>query len=77
MALNYRLLRHSEHPFLINVRSKWSPLATALFVVYGSCLSIVLPQTYLISYMAYVGTHMVVRGVRKHIRERKERERLS
>ena len=76
MSLTYRLLKHSEHPFLINLREKWTPLATMLFVVYSTCLSIVLPQSYLISYLAYVGTHIMVRGFRRALRERKERERL-
>jgi hypothetical protein len=77
MAMNYRLIKHSEHPFLINMRNKWSPLATMLFVVYSSCVTIVLPQAHLVSYMAYVGTHIMVRGIRRALKERKERKRLS
>lgn len=60
----------------MNVRNKWSTLSTMLFVVYGSCLTIVLPQTYLISYMAFGVTHMMVRAVTRWQREKKERERL-
>jgi hypothetical protein len=59
--LNYHLLSGSHHPFLVNITRQWSTLAKGLLVLYGSCLSIVLPQTYLISYLAFGATHLLMR----------------
>ena len=64
MILNYIGLIKSEHPFLVNVR-KSNPLALGLFILYSSGLSIVLPKTYLVSYLAYGTTHLFWRGLRK------------
>ena len=60
MGLNYALLARSRHPFLVNVRQRWTPFSKAIFVLYGSGISMVLPQTYLISYLAFGTAHLVV-----------------
>ena len=59
MVLNYQLLQQSRHPFLVNVRQHWSPFSKAVFVLYGSGIAMVLPQTYLISYAAFGATHLI------------------
>ena len=46
------------------------------FCLYGSCISIVLPQSYLISYLAFGGTHLLIRGMEKWIAKETERKRL-
>ena len=61
MILNYTLLNGSSHPFLVNIRQNWSETAKTLLVIYGSSLAIVLPQSYLISYMAFGVSHLIVR----------------
>jgi hypothetical protein len=76
MSLTYQLVRHSEHPFLINLRTRWHPVSLGLLVIYSTCLTIVLPQTYLISYMAFVSSHIAVRGLGKWLRLRQERIRM-
>ena len=43
MALNFSLLERSRHPFLVNVRQRWSPMTKALLVLYGSGVAMVLP----------------------------------
>ena len=44
--------------------------------LYGSCVSIVLPQSYLISYLAFGGTHLFIRGLGKWMKKETERKRL-
>ena len=58
MFLNFALLQSSSHPFLVNMRQHWAPFSKAVFLLYGSGLAMVLPQTYLISYMAFGLTHL-------------------
>ena len=67
MALNYALLQNSQHPFLINVRQRWTPFSKALCVLYGSGIALVLPQTYLISYLAFGSTHLIVNSITSRI----------
>ena len=72
MIFNYVLLSRSSHPFLVNIRQNWSELARALLVIYGSALTIVLPQSYLISYLAFGTSHLAVRWAQQKYRtERK------
>lgn len=47
-----------------------------LLAVYGSCISIVLPQSFLISYMAFGTTHLILRGFNTWRRQKADRERL-
>lgn len=60
MGLNYALLARSKHPFLVNVRHRWTPFSKAVFILYASGISMVLPQTYLISYLAFGTSHLLV-----------------
>ena len=61
MSLNYLLLQRSDHPFLINLRNNWSPITKGLLIIYASAFSIVLPQTYLVSWIGFGMTHLVVK----------------
>ena len=70
MMLNYVGVMKSEHPFLVNVR-KSNPITVSLFILYGSGLSIILPKTYLISYLAYGTSHLLWRSLRKQWMEKK------
>ena len=63
MAMNYTLIQRSRHPFLVNVRQRWTPMSKALFVLYGSGIAMVLPQTYLISYLAFGTTHLLINSL--------------
>ena len=65
MALNYLLVQKSDHPFLVNVRDRWSPLGKGFLVLYGSCMAIVLPKSYLIAYLGYGTAHLLVRTARQ------------
>ena len=58
------------------MREKWSPLSLTLLSIYASCFAIVLPQTYLISYLAFGSTHLALRGLTKWLAKRQERKRL-
>ena len=42
------------------MRQRWTPFSKAVFVLYGSGIAMVLPQTYLISYLAFGTTHLIV-----------------
>lgn len=74
MALNYALLQNSRHPFLVNVRQHWSPFGKAVCVLYGSGVAMVLPQTYLISYLTFGLTHLVVTRLLKAAQGKSESE---
>ena len=62
---NFILLKGSEHPFLINMRKEWSITWQSLFCLYGSAMFIVLPQSYSIAYLSYLGVHLVIRALRR------------
>ena len=64
MLLNYNLLKKSEHPFLVNIR-QMNPFWLQIFVLYSSGLAIVLPKTYLIGYLAYGSTHILLRTLKQ------------
>lgn len=72
MALNYSLLQNSRHPFFVNVRQHWTPFSKSIFVLYGSGIAMVLPQTYLISYLAFGTTHLLVNKLMQASRGKKE-----
>ena len=56
---------------MINIRNRWTPMAKMLIITYLSCVSMVLPQSYVISYMAFGVTHLMVELVRRRLEERK------
>lgn len=60
MIMNYTLIQNSKHPFLVNIRQNWTPFSKALCIIYGTGITMVLPQTYLISYLAFGTTHLIV-----------------
>ena len=76
MGLNYILVQKSDHPFLINVRERWSPLTKSFCILYGSALAIVLPKTYLISYCSFGIAHLLVRSARQLYMAGTQREKL-
>ena len=61
MLLNYVLLQKSDHPFLWNIRQNYGFLIKSFLVMASSSVAIVLPQTYLISYLAFGVSHLVIR----------------
>ena len=61
MLMNYVLLQWSDHPFLFNIRQNYGFLFKASLVMASSSVAIVLPQTYLISYLAFGVCHLIVR----------------
>jgi hypothetical protein len=76
MWLNFHLLKGSTHPYLINIRENWGTISLGLTAVYGSCLAIVLPQTYLLSYLSFGATHILIRWFKHLQRAKVERDRL-
>ena len=64
MLLNYNLLTKSEHPFLVNIK-QMNPFWLQVLVLYSSGLAIVLPRTYLIGYLAYGSTHILLKKLRQ------------
>jgi hypothetical protein len=76
MLLNYTTLVTSEHPFFARLK-QGNPLFLGLAVLYGSGVAFVLPKTYLIAYLAYGTTHLLIRSLRSAIVSRRVAEQKN
>lgn len=60
-CLNYMVIRSPHDPIAVNLMYKFSPLAKMLQCAVVGSLWIALPKAYLLTYIGYASTHLVIR----------------
>ena len=69
MILNQVFVNSSIHPFLVNFRQNTNIMTKWIWVSVLSSISIALPKAYLITWIGYLSTHILLRTMTKYYRK--------